>query len=771
MSKFLHVGWMHRPCQNVPYSQIKKPCGGIKMIELNTQHPYSVPEVIKLAKETFEKSENSQSASINLNDCAIKFGGFKVEEVITEFVNDNSQFIGIWKYCQLKKKTFCRWNTYIFTTPKSEMKCPLKSSDNICKNLESLKSDKISGANNDETLSLKCEKRPKTPEVDTALLKKPKLDHDVIDCNFVLPSRDKDIALVKKPRLNEDVTDYNSSLPSSDKSAELLETPMLNDDVEHSELPSRDKDNIEIKFCHYKFSRYSQKSIYCFLDKGDIFEKVKYEFQGDVLEFNDFDPTAFGYPLCQMYIDGNPLLEIEVNNQTFDLEKFNFFKSEPPFSKIDVEDKHVIVHDTDVIQGVYCGMSGVGFIPSCTKRCKPIFTWFKDDKEYESGPFLYWQKDAHQISEEYHIWYCTVVCDKNPNPLVSKTILIYKSDAEKLTTSGLEFKRALQSFDMNGNDSSPKAIQEQHCLSTSPKKSREDEVHENQAANNLSQDVSNNLLIDRNNLIVTDILLGAGTQGKVFKGSYAKNTVAIKRIKISSDRLKNLAKREIELLSDVSHPNIIRIMGVCIEKKEVLIVTEFFEGKTLSDVLSSSEMMKDFNFTEKSKNIVATQICRAIAYLHLKQNPVLHRDIKTENIIINKQGIVKVCDLGVGKVVIPTSLKTTIAGSIPGSMLYMAPEILLNKESASFSSDVWSLGCTLYELYSEKIIWDVEGEDDPEAALLSKLSSQEKPDISDVPLFIRGIVSDCLSFDRKSRPHIAKILAAYESNIWVSKVD
>ena len=97
------------------------------------------------------------------------------------------------------------------------------------------------------------------------------------------------------------------------------------------------------------------------------------------------------------------------------------------------------------------------------------------------------------------------------------------------------------------------------------------------------------------------------------------------------------------------------------------------------------------------------------AYLHLQKVPVIHRDIKPGNILVNNQCSTKLCDLGLGKCNdIESSLQSTMHGRFCDTMLFMTPEILLEGQDATVYYDTWSLVCSLIELFSEKEIRNLE---------------------------------------------------------------
>lgn len=108
-----------------------------------------------------------------------------------------------------------------------------------------------------------------------------------------------------------------------------------------------------------------------------------------------------------------------------------------------------------------------------------------------------------------------------------------------------------------------------------------------------------------------------------------------------------------------------------------------FDSISLKDVILGWE--KDYvKLNISIKNVIVEQICKAFAFLHNQENPIIHRDIKLENILINKNGQIKICNFAVSTfTTMLTSLRSTIGNRIVGTLLYLAPEIMLHHKQAT----------------------------------------------------------------------------------------
>lgn len=256
--------------------------------------------------------------------------------------------------------------------------------------------------------------------------------------------------------------------------------------------------------------------------------------------------------------------------------------------------------------------------------------------------------------------------------------------------------------------------------------------------------------------------MGRGGQGVVLKGKYVGTEVAIKSmIKSSTNKL---ILREMEFLDKIRHPNIISIMAVSSTATQYHIVMEFFDSVSMYSLLFDASKKTLVPIYLSSKNNIAHQLCTAVAYLHLQRNPIIHRDIKPCNILINKYGFLKLCDLGMGKCsALDSNLQSSVTGSMKGTYLYMAPEIILNNEIPNESTDMWAIGCTFVELYSEQSVWKFNKVHNILIFLMDVFKKRRLPDDKGIPLFMRNNVLNCFNYISKLRPQISILLNVLEA--------
>ena len=197
--------------------------------------------------------------------------------------------------------------------------------------------------------------------------------------------------------------------------------------------------------------------------------------------------------------------------------------------------------------------------------------------------------------------------------------------------------------------------------------------------------------------------LGTGTFGTVRLCNHkaTKQTRACKIIKKANQDMEALYD-EVEILSKLSHPNIMQIFEVYNDKTNFYIVSEFCQGGELFDAIS-----KKGNFRENEACKIIKQVLSAICYSH--QNNIVHRDLKPENILLEDKGsdlIIKIIDWGCAK----NFKKNEKLTNKNGTPYYIAPEVL--EGNYDEKCDVWSCGVILYIMLCGYPPFDAENEDE-----------------------------------------------------------
>jgi serine/threonine-protein kinase len=262
-------------------------------------------------------------------------------------------------------------------------------------------------------------------------------------------------------------------------------------------------------------------------------------------------------------------------------------------------------------------------------------------------------------------------------------------------------------------------------------------------------------------------LLGKGGMGEVYLAQDTKldRAVALKLLPARFTQDSNLVRRfvqEAKSASALNHPNIITIYEIGQEEGTHFIATEYVEGKTLRQILRTTRLSLN------SVLDAATQIANALATAHAAG--IVHRDIKPENIMLRPDGLVKLLDFGLAKLITTQPVLSdsqaetqakgiTTPGVIVGTVHYMSPEQARGLQ-VDARTDIFSLGVVLYEMLARKTPFTGETMTDVLAAILER----EPPPLYDcapeVTIGLEEIISKALHKDRAERYQSAKELLA-----------
>ncbi len=247
--------------------------------------------------------------------------------------------------------------------------------------------------------------------------------------------------------------------------------------------------------------------------------------------------------------------------------------------------------------------------------------------------------------------------------------------------------------------------------------------------------------------------LGEGGMGIVYKAHDTKldRVVALKFLPhyLTSDLSeKERFYHEARAAAALTHPNIAVVHEIGEHDGQIFIAMEYVEGKTLKDIAGTPLPL--------SKTLdIAIQVCEGLAAAHEKG--IVHRDIKSENIILTPKGLAKIMDFGLAKV--KGATKLTKAGSTLGTAAYMSPEQAQGEE-VDQRSDIFSFGVVLYELLTGRLPFRGEHQ----AALIYSIINEEPPPVArfneNVTPAIEQIVAKALAKEREERYQHADELVA-----------
>ncbi|MFS7909467.1 putative protein kinase TKL-CTR1-DRK-2 family [Helianthus anomalus] len=245
--------------------------------------------------------------------------------------------------------------------------------------------------------------------------------------------------------------------------------------------------------------------------------------------------------------------------------------------------------------------------------------------------------------------------------------------------------------------------------------------------------------------------VGQGLRGTVYHALLYGSDVAVKiftKQEYSDDVILSFRK-EVCLMKRLRHPNILLFMGAVISPQYLCIVTELLPRGSLFKLLQRSTTQLDW----RRRIYMAMDIARGMIYLHNCQPPIIHRNLKSSNLLVDKNWTLKVGDFGLSRIKHETYLKTNTRTGMPQ---WMAPEVLRN-EQVDEKSDVYSYGVVLWEITTGKIPWENLNSMQVIGAVGFMDKRLEIP--NDVDPQWGSLIESCWSREPESRPTFKEILS------------
>lgn len=245
--------------------------------------------------------------------------------------------------------------------------------------------------------------------------------------------------------------------------------------------------------------------------------------------------------------------------------------------------------------------------------------------------------------------------------------------------------------------------------------------------------------------------IGLGSYGEVYHGDWHGTEVAVKRFLDQNFLGESLDefRSEVRIMKRLRHPNVVLFMGAITRPPNLSIVTEFLPRGSLYRLLHRPNNQLD----ERRRLRMALDAARGMNYLHNCTPVIVHRDLKSPNLLVDKNWVVKVCDFGLSRMKNSTFLSSR---STAGTAEWMAPEVLRNEPSDE-KCDVYSYGVILWELSTMQQPW---GGMNPMQVVGAVGFQHRRLDIPDnIDPAVADLIRKCWQTDPKLRPSFAEIMA------------
>ncbi|KAK7258751.1 hypothetical protein RIF29_24336 [Crotalaria pallida] len=247
---------------------------------------------------------------------------------------------------------------------------------------------------------------------------------------------------------------------------------------------------------------------------------------------------------------------------------------------------------------------------------------------------------------------------------------------------------------------------------------------------------------------------GIGSYGEVFRADWNGTEVAVKKFfdqDFSGDALSEF-KREVRIMLRLRHPNVVHFIGAVTRPPNLSIITEFLPRGSLYHILHRSNCQID----EKQRIKMALDVARGMNCLHSSTPTIVHRDLKSANLLVDENWNVKVCDFGLSRLKHNTFLSSK---STAGTPEWMAPEVLRN-EPSNEKCDVYSFGVILWELATLMLPWI--GMNPMQVVGAVGFQDRHLDIPKNVDPLVASIIWECLQQDPNLRPSFAQLTVALQ---------
>jgi serine/threonine protein kinase/2',3'-cyclic-nucleotide 2'-phosphodiesterase (5'-nucleotidase family) len=254
--------------------------------------------------------------------------------------------------------------------------------------------------------------------------------------------------------------------------------------------------------------------------------------------------------------------------------------------------------------------------------------------------------------------------------------------------------------------------------------------------------------------------IGTGTYGTVYRGTWKGVDVAVKRFinQRMTEKVMLGFRAEVAFLSELHHPNVVMFIGACIKKPNLCVVTEYVKKGSLRSVLTDNTIKLRW----QQKLMMLRGAAMGINYLHTLNPLLIHRDLKSDNLLVDENWNVKVADFGFARIKEENMTMTRC-----GTPCWTAPEVIRG-EKYSEKADVYSFGIVMWEVLTRKIPY--EGRNFMNITM--DVLEGRRPQLPiDCPKTYKKLMKSCWHADPAKRPTMAKVLEYFDGELSEQVVD
>jgi hypothetical protein len=246
--------------------------------------------------------------------------------------------------------------------------------------------------------------------------------------------------------------------------------------------------------------------------------------------------------------------------------------------------------------------------------------------------------------------------------------------------------------------------------------------------------------------------IGVGSHGCVFKALNLSNghIFVVKESIVNDKDYEEKLKMELNICKDLVHPNIVRCLGHEFFEHHLHVYLEYISSGSLKAILSEFGPLEMDLLPKAMRHLL-----EGLHYLHSRSPPVVHRDIKSANVLVGLDFCLKLADFGCSK-----RDDTTTSFTTTGSVLWMAPEVIRGKDGGhGRKADIWSLGCVFIEMATAEKPWGDKAFDNILQAMRHIEASTASPPVpTTLPDAARDLITQCVQREPQHRPRSSQML-------------